>query len=413
MKVAVLGSGGREHALVWKLKQSSKVEKVYALPGNGGIENSVPIDIYDFEAVAQFCKKEEIGYLVVGPEDLLAKGIVDFFEGKTTKVFGASQQAAQLESSKIFAKKFMEHYGVTTPNFEVFHSKAAAQKLIHQKKGNLVVKYDGLAAGKGVWVCHSVAEAQQALEEMEQQFGKNSTFLIADRLEGSEVSVIGFIDEKIIKVLPPTQDYKPLLDNNKGLNTGGMGAVCPAPFWTKELEQQFVDNILQPTWSGIQQEKMKYRGVLYFGLIIHENTPYVLEYNVRFGDPEAEVLLPKLDTDLMMIIEACCCQNLEEVDLESNDKKYTSVTMVSGGYPKSYAKGKVIHGLDKTKNVLLFHAGTRKEQETYYTNGGRVLHLVGEGDSIAEAREKAYEACQQIDFEGAFYRKDIGDYGQQ
>lgn len=410
MRVAVLGSGGREHALVCKIRQSPQVKKVYALPGNGGITNSVAINVNDFEAVAQFCKEQAITHLIVGPEDLLDKGIIDFFENKKVQVFGASQQAAQLESSKVFAKQFMQQYGVATPNFEVFHNKAAAQKLVHQKKGNLVIKYDGLAAGKGVWVCHTVAAAQQALEELEQQFGANSTFLIADRLEGKEVSLIGFIDEKTIKILPPTQDYKPLSEGNQGANTGGMGAVCPAPFWTEELEQAFRISILEPTLKGIQQERMKYRGILYFGLIISDNEPYVLEYNVRFGDPEAEVLLPKLKTDLIEIITACHSQKLDGLQLEINDNKYISVTIASGGYPKSYEKGKQIYGLNQVEEVLIFHAGTRREKDTYYTNGGRVLHLVGEGNSIAEARKKAYKACQQIEFDGAFYRKDIGLY---
>jgi phosphoribosylamine--glycine ligase len=409
MKVVVLGSGGREHALAWKLEQSPLVETVFALPGNGGLSNCVAMDPSDFTQLKSFCEQEKITHIIVGPEDLLAKGIVDFFETSAIQVFGASQKAAQLESSKIFAKNFMKKYGVTTPDFEVFQTRASAQKTIREKKGNLVIKYDGLASGKGVWVCRSESEAQAALMELEQQFGIGSSFLIADRLEGQEGSLIGFIDEKTIKILPPTEDYKPLLEGNKGANTGGMGAVCPAPFWTSELENLFMENILQPTLRGIQAEEMNYKGILYFGLIIHDNKPYVLEYNVRMGDPEAEVLLPKLETDLMELICTCFDQQLATTQLVFNTNTYVSVTIASKGYPKSYPKGLEIKGLGGDKKVLVFHAGTRLEEGSYYTNGGRVLHIVGMGKDRTTARQVAYQGCRQIDFEGVIYRKDIGE----
>jgi phosphoribosylamine--glycine ligase len=409
MKIAVIGSGGREHALSWKLAQTLGQEAVYTLPGSDGIPNSHPMDILDFEAIQQFCATEGIGYIFVGPEVPLAAGIVDFFKGSAIQVLGPSQQAAQLEGSKIFSKQFMERYGVATSPFEAFETVTAAEDKVRVMKGDLVIKYSGLAAGKGVFVCDNEAEALEALEALREQYGEACPFLIEEKIVGDELSLIGFTDGESIRLLLPSQDHKQLLDGDKGPNTGGMGAFCPVPFWTEDLAAAIDEKIVAPTLRGIQAEQMDYKGVIYFGIMLGAKGPELLEYNVRFGDPETEVLLPALKTDLAVVVKACLEGKLAELELEFEEGYFVDVVQVSGGYPKSYEKGFPIHGLEAAQqDALVFQAGTRLIDGQLCNNGGRVLNIVAQGQSLQEAINKAYAACGQVQFEGHFYRKDIG-----
>lgn len=409
MRIAVIGSGGREHALSWKLAQTLGQEAVYTLPGNDGIPNSHLMDILDFEAIQQFCRTEEIDYIFVGPEVPLAAGIVDFFKGSSIQVLGPSQQAAQLEGSKIFSKQFMEKHGVATAPFEAFETITAAEDKVRAMKGDLVIKYSGLAAGKGVYVCDKEEEAFEALEDLRKQYSEQCSFLIEEKIEGDELSLIGFTDGQSIQLLLPSQDHKQLLDGDKGPNTGGMGAFCPVPFWTEELAVAIEEKIVAPTLKGIQAENMDYKGVIYFGIMLGKNGPELLEYNVRFGDPETEVLLPALKTDLAAIVQACLNGTLGELTLEFEEGYFVDVVQVSGGYPKSYQKGFPIQGLEQAQQeALVFQAGTKLVDGQLCNNGGRVLNIVAQGATLEEAIQKAYQACEQVSFEGHFYRKDIG-----
>ena len=355
MKIAVIGSGGREHALSWKLAQSLGQDAVYTLPGNDGIPNSHSMDILDFEAIQNFCQREGIGYLFVGPEVPLTAGIVDFFKDGVVQALGPSQEAAQLEGSKIFSKQFMERYDVATAAFEAFETITAATDKVRAMKGDLVIKYSGLAAGKGVYVCDNEEEAFAALEDLRRQYSEQCSFLIEEKIEGDEVSLIGFTDGQTIRLLLPSQDHKQLLGGDKGPNTGGMGAFCPVPFWTDDLAQAIEERIIAPTLRGIQTENMDYKGVLYFGVMLGKEGPKLLEYNVRFGDPETEVLLPALKTDLVEIVRACLEERLSEITLEFEEGYFVDVVQVSGGYPKNYEKGFPIKGLEAAqKNALVF-----------------------------------------------------------
>ncbi|MFK7796199.1 MAG: phosphoribosylamine--glycine ligase [Aureispira sp.] len=409
MKIAVIGSGGREHALSWKLAQTLGQDAVYTLPGSDGIPNSHPMDILDFAAIQQFCETAGIAYVFVGPEVPLAAGIVDFFKDSTIQVLGPSQQAAQLEGSKIFSKQFMERYGVATSPFEAFEKVTAAEEKVRAMKGDLVIKYSGLAGGKGVFVCDNEAEALEALDALREQYGEDCPFLIEEKIVGDELSLIGFTDGKSIRLLLPSQDHKQLLDGDKGPNTGGMGAFCPVPFWTEALAAAIDEKIVAPTLRGIQAEQMDYKGVIYFGIMLGAKGPELLEYNVRFGDPETEVLLPALKTDLAVVVKACLEGRLGEVVLEFEEGYFVDVVQVSGGYPKSYEKGFPIHGLEAAQEkALVFQAGTRLMDGQLCNNGGRVLNIVAQGSSLQEAIDKAYAACEHVQFEGHFYRKDIG-----
>ena len=412
MKIAVLGSGGREHALAWKLAQSVGRENIFCLPGNGGTWNNVSIAPNDFQAVETFCLENDIELIVVGPEDPLANGVVDFFKNKKIRVFGPDRRAAQLESSKIFAKKFMKKYGVATADFWMLEDGDDIEQVIDQLGGQLVIKYDGLAAGKGVFVCNSAQEAYEALQELKRRYGDTAPFFIEQKFGGQELSVIGITDGRHFKLLLPSQDHKPAFDGDRGPNTGGMGAYCPVPFCTDEILQQVQEQIVQPTLQGLQQEQLDYHGVIYFGLMITEQGPKLLEYNVRFGDPETEVILPALKSDLLELIEASLDETLETVELTFNDGYFVDVVLASGGYPGSYEKGKLITGLEELPDdVLVFHAGTRKEDGKLLTAGGRVLNVVAHDATLAGAIERAYNAVQKIHFENMFYRKDIAQKG--
>lgn len=408
MKIAIIGSGGREHALSWKLAKSLGEEAVYTLPGNGGIPNSHPMDINDFEAIQEFCEANEITYIFVGPEVPLANGIVDYFNQTNIKALGPCKDAAQLEGSKIFSKKFMEKYGVATAAFHAFSSVSDAEEIVHEMDGDLVIKYDGLAAGKGVFVCDNVQEALDGLDEMRAQYGEDCPFLIEDKIVGDEISIIGFTDGQAIQLLLPSQDHKQLNDGDTGPNTGGMGVMCPVPFWNADLAAEIDAKIVQPTLKGIQAEKMNYKGVIYFGIMMGEDGPELLEYNVRFGDPETEVLLPSLKTDLAEVVKACLNGGLGDLDLEFEDGFFVDVVQVSGGYPKAYAKGYEIKGLSEVDDAIVFHAGTKLQDGKVVSNGGRVLNVVAQGETLDAAIKKAYEQCAKISFKDNFYRKDIG-----
>lgn len=410
MNIAVLGSGGREHALSWKFAQKWGWDHVFTLPGNGGIPNSHKVDVNDFGAVREFCEAHNIELIFVGPEAPLAAGIVNYFRENTEiKIFGPDKTAAQLEGSKIFAKEFMKKYAVATADFKSFQSLEGARKYAESKAGNLVIKYDGLAAGKGVFVCDNMEEVDKALAELQEKYGTEFPFLIEDKIVGKEISIIGFTDGQDIRLLLPSQDHKQLLEGDVGPNTGGMGAFCPVPFYNEELKKAIQENAITPTLNGLKAEGFDYKGVVYFGLMIGENGPEVLEYNVRLGDPETEVILPSLKTDLSELVLACLDGTLSDLELEFNEGYFVDVVMVSGGYPKSYKKGFPIHGLDQVdESTTVFHAGTISENEEIKTNGGRVINVVTQAPTLEEAIQNTYKEVAKISFKGHFYRKDIG-----
>ncbi len=409
MNVAIIGSGGREHAIYWKLSQSLPETHIFVIPGNGGIFNSVPLNVNDFNSIKEFCEKEDIELIIVGPEDPLANGIADYFSDTNIKVFGPSKKASVLESSKIKAKKFMSKYGVTTAPFWIIERVKDSARIIDDLKGQLVVKYDGLAGGKGVYVCSSIKEANQAVDELIQKYGENVKFLIEEKLNGSEMSIIGFTDGKSIKLLSPSQDHKQLKENDKGPNTGGMGAYCPVTFCNENIMKAITKNVVEPTLRGIQAEGYDYKGIIYFGLMITDNTPYVLEYNIRLGDPETEVVLPAMKSNLLNLILSCFDGSLNDSNIEFNDGYFVDVVLVSGGYPKKYKKGYEIKGLKKlNKDTLVFHAGTQSEEGQLLTAGGRVLNIVVNEDTLIDAINKVYSECKKIHFKDIYYRKDIG-----
>jgi phosphoribosylamine--glycine ligase len=422
MKVLVVGKGGREHALVWKLAQSPRVERVYCAPGNAGTAQdgvNVPIEAIDFDRLARWAKKEEIGLTVVGPEEPLALGIVDFFQKAGLRIFGPTKEAAQLEASKVFAKQLMRHADVPTADFRVCDHPDPARHYIETREYPVVVKADGLAAGKGVIVCSTTEEALAAIDRImvREEFGlpAGRQVVIEKRLEGQELSILALVSGRAILPLQPTQDHKPAFDNDLGPNTGGMGAYCPAPLATPELVREIEQTILVPIVHALKRGRRPFRGVLYAGLMITNQGPRVLEFNCRFGDPEVQPLLMRLRTDLQDLLEAVVDGKLEdfpESKLEWDPRPAVCVVMASQGYPGSYAKGKVITGLEEAAampDVKIFHAGTKAENGTVETDGGRVLGVTALGDTLADAKRTAYQAVGKISFPGAFYRSDIAD----
>ena len=395
--------------MAWKVSQSVPASEVFVLPGNGGTCNNVPVDGHDFAAVERVCQAHGITLLLVGPEGPLARGIVDYFTDTAIRVFGPNKDAARLESSKIWAKQFMRRHGVATADFEVFASPHAAESLIKDLEGNLVVKYDGLADGKGVTVCHNVEQARKALKRLQATYGPSVRFLIEQRLSGSELSLLGVTDGQTIKFLLPCQDHKPLLDGDCGPNTGGMGAFCPVPGCNQDTLAAIADYVITPTLKGLRDEGIAYRGFIYFGLMMTTDGPRLLEYNVRLGDPEAEVLLPALKTDLLELIDSCFEGTLEGQTPEFNPGCYVDVVMASEGYPNQYTTGHKITGLDRvSEDALVFHAGTRREGDRVVTAGGRVLNIVSWGQDLPAAVAATYEECERIHFETMTYRRDIG-----
>jgi len=417
MKVLVVGGGGREHALVWKIAQSPKVSKVYCAPGNAGISEQatiLPIKANDLKGLLEFALKEKVDLTVVGPEEPLTKGIVDLFESKGLSIFGSSQKAAEIEGSKAFAKEMMRKYHIPTASYEIFTNRNMAVEYIRKQGTPIVVKADGLAAGKGVIICKTVEEAIQSVDliMVEKKFGEaGDRVVVEEYLVGEEVSYIAFTDGKAILPLASSQDHKPIFDGDQGPNTGGMGAYSPAPVVTEEVNEKIIEKILRPIIQGMGEEGRSYKGVLYAGLMIHNGHPNVLEFNARFGDPETQPVLIRMKGDIVPILEACIKGNLSQCEIEWDSRASVCVVMASKGYPGDYEKGKTIGGLkevSKMNDVFVFHAGTGFKDNLVVTNGGRVLGVTGLGGDIPRAIERTYQAVKKISWEGVHYRTDIG-----
>ncbi|WHX31314.1 phosphoribosylamine--glycine ligase [Brevibacillus agri] len=414
MKVLVIGGGGREHAIAWKILQSPKVEKVYCAPGNGGtaeIAQNVPIGVNDFAALAQFVKDEGIDLTVVGPEDPLLGGIVDFFQERNLPIFGPNGKAAMIEGSKSFAKSLMKRYNIPTSAYESFIDYESASAYVRQQGAPIVVKADGLAAGKGVVVAETVEEAEEALRQIMQEsvFGAAGTRVVIEEcMFGEELSLLSFVDGETVKPMITSQDHKRIFNDDRGPNTGGMGTYAPVPHMSAELVDTIVKTIVQPMASGMAKDGIPFKGILYTGLMITEQGPKVVEFNARFGDPETQVILPLLETDLLDIFVATVNGELDSLDVTWKEGSAVCVVMAAPGYPGDYPKGKRIDGLAQTtEGVTVFHAGTKQTDEGIVTSGGRVLGVVGTGADLEQAREAAYASVQAISFEGAQYRTDI------
>ncbi len=417
MKVLVIGSGGREHALVWKIAQSPKVKKIYCAPGNAGtagMAENVPINAEDIPKLLEFAEKKQIDLTVVGPEAPLSEGIVDLFMEKGLRIFGASKKAAELEASKSFAKKLMTKYNIPTAKGKTFTSISKASRYIRELGAPVVVKADGLAAGKGVFVCSTVKEADSALKEIleKRAFGDSgSKAVVEECLFGEEASFLAFTDGKTILPLPSSQDHKAIFDNDKGPNTGGMGAYSPAPVVNDYLHKKIMEDVMEPTVRAMAAEGKPYKGVLYAGLMIDRDRIKVLEFNARFGDPEAQPLLIRLKNDIIPVMEAIIDERLHECELEIDERASVCVVMASGGYPGKYKKGIPISGLSDVKRMrdtVVFHAGTTISKGKVMASGGRVLGVTALGNTVEDAIKKAYSAVSKISWKDVYYRKDIG-----
>jgi phosphoribosylamine--glycine ligase len=420
MRVLLLGSGGREHALAWKLSQSPLCQKLFVAPGNAGtrlVAENVPISPTDFEEIARFCLQEGIGMLIVGPEEPLVKGISDFFANRPDlshiPVIGPSQSGARLEGSKDFAKAFMQRHQIPTASYRSFTQDQLEEALAYLQSHALpiVLKADGLAAGKGVIICQSLQEAAENLKEMlSGRFGEASRKVVIEQfLKGIELSVFVLTDGKDYVLLPEAKDYKRIGEGDTGANTGGMGAVSPVPFADKAFMDKVVSQIIRPTLAGLEQEGIGYCGFIFFGLIRVEDEPYVIEYNCRMGDPETQVVMSRLESDLLELCQAVAQGRLAQLQVLTSEDVAATVVLVSGGYPEAYKKGIPIYDWDKVQDVTVFHAGTMLSSEgQVLTNGGRVLALTGRGKNLQEALKKANLASQTIAFEKKYFRKDIG-----
>ena len=417
MKILIIGSGGREHTIAWKLSQSQLVKKIFIAPGNAGtalVGKNVDIGVNEFEKLAEFAKKEKIGLTIVGPEDPLVKGIVNFFEGKNLNIFGPTKKAAIMEGSKTFTRDLLKKYNIPSAEYAAFENADEAKAYLKEKGAPIVVKADGLAAGKGVVVAETIEEAEKAINEMilDKRFGESGAkILLEEKLIGEEASYLIFSDGKNILPMVSSQDHKRIFDKDLGLNTGGMGAYSPAPIVTKEMEQKVLAKIMQPTIDAMAKEGRVFKGILYAGLMITKDGPKIVEFNARFGDPETQVILPRLESDLAEIMQACIDGNLNEKKIKWSDKACCCVVMASGSYPEKYEKGKEIIGLEEASKIpetIVFHAGTKNEDGKILTNGGRVLGVTALGTNIKESINKAYKAVEKISFQGAQYRKDIG-----
>ncbi len=418
MKVLVIGGGGREHSLVWKIARSPAVSKIFCAPGNPGISElaeCIDITADQTSLLCEFAVKEDIGLTVVGPEAPLVDGIVDVFSKHNLKVFGPDQKAAILEDSKVFSKLLLRKHGIPTADFKCFDDHSQARHYVLSRGAPIVVKADGLSKGKGVFVCKTNDEALQAIDSImkDRVFGNaGDQVVIEECLTGEEVSLLAFTDGRTIVPMESSQDHKTVYDGDEGPNTGGMGAYSPVPIMTSELYRGVEKNILVPTVHAMNKEGRPYKGVIYIGLMITSAGPMVLEFNVRFGDPEAQVILTRMKSDIVPIMLATISGDLDNVDLEWLPQASVCVVMASGGYPGQYDNGKEIKGLDSLKNqegISVFHAGTKSENEKIVTNGGRVLNVVACGRDIKEAQKKVYEAVSKISFDGAHYRRDIAD----
>ena len=412
MNILVIGSGGREHALYWKLSESPQTEQIYAIPGNPGMGASAAIALDDHAAILHFVKEHEIGLVVVGPEVPLMNGLVDELEAAGIRAFGPRANAAEIEGSKSFAKDLMKKYGIPTARYEVFTAAEPARAYIRQEGAPIVVKADGLAAGKGVIVAMTEQEALDAVDAImeDHSFGDaGARVVIEEFMEGEEASLLAFTDGTTIRPMISAQDHKRAYDGDRGPNTGGMGTYAPAPVMTPEMTERAVEEILKPTIAAMAKEGRVYRGCLYLGLMVTADGPKVVEFNARFGDPETQVVLPLLDSDLVAIMCACADGTLADVPIRWKDGAAVCVVLASGGYPGHYEKGQEIHGLADAEamGALVFHAGTAMKDGKLVTNGGRVLGVVGRGADISSAVDAAYAAATKISFKDAYYRKDI------
>ena len=415
MNVGIIGSGGREHSICFAINKSEKVKKIYCFPGNAGtadIATNIDINLDDFIKLKEFVLKNKIDLIIVGPEKPLVEGIVDFFEKNKIKIFGPNKVASQLEGSKIFTKKLCEKYNIPTAKFGIFENIEKATSFVDQSKFPIVIKADGLASGKGVFICEKKNYANAAIKEIfSGKFGLAKNLLIEEFLDGEEMSYFIISDGKTIKSFGTAQDHKRVLENDKGKNTGGMGAYSPSRLITKELENKILTKIIGPTIEGLKDMNCEYRGFLYAGLMIINNEPYLIEYNVRMGDPECQTILPKLNSDLFEIIMSCCSKSLSSTNINWHDKKSLCIVVCSKGYPDKYDNNVLIKNIDKIKlekNQFCYHAGTKKNKNKIYSNGGRVINYVCLSDNFKESRVKVIKNIKLLDWDGGFFRKDIG-----
>ena len=417
MKVLVVGGGGREHAIVWKLAESPKVDKIYCAPGNAGIAElaeCVNIGVMEFDKLAEFAKEHEVDLTVVAPDDPLAGGAIDVLEKAGLRAFGPRANAAILEGSKAFSKDLMKKYGIPTATYETFDTPESALEYLETAKMPIVLKADGLALGKGVLICMNREEAKAGVKTLmlDKQFGSAGNRIVVEEfMTGREVSVLSFVDGKTIRIMTSAQDHKRAKDGDQGLNTGGMGTFSPSPFYTEEVDAFCREHIYQPTVDAMRAEGREFKGIIFFGLMLTAEGPKVLEYNARFGDPETQVVLPRMKNDLFEVFEACIDGTLDQVELEFEDNAAVCVVLASGGYPKAYEKGLPISGIDAAEadpDITVFHAGTRREGDRFVTAGGRVLGVTAVGKDLEAAIQKAYDGVAKIHFDKMHYRTDIG-----
>ncbi|MAO08472.1 MAG: phosphoribosylamine--glycine ligase [Alteromonas sp.] len=420
MNILVLGSGGREHTFAYKIAASERCSQLFVAPGNAGtasIATNLPLSVTDFDAIKKAVLEHAIEMVVIGPEDPLVQGVYDFFKEdadlKQVKVVGPSKRGALLEGSKERAKEFMSQHNIPTAAYESFTSKSleAGKQFLETLKPPYVLKADGLAAGKGVLILNDLDEAKQELENMlaHSKFGEaSSKVVIEEFLDGIELSVFVLTDGKDYKILPTAKDYKRIGEGDQGLNTGGMGAISPVPFANREFMQKIEERIVKPTVNGLMEENIDYKGFVFIGLIKVDDNPYVIEYNVRMGDPETEVVLPRIQTDLVSLLEATATQNLSKISLEIDERAATTVMVVSGGYPEAYEKGKEISGIEKVEDSIVFHAGTTLKEEKVVTNGGRVIAVTSLDKDFRKALKKSYQEIEKLSFDKMYYRTDIG-----
>lgn len=417
MKVLIVGSGGREHAIAWSVAKSAKVEKIYCAPGNAGIAEyaeCVAIGAMEFDKLVAFAKGNEIDLTIIGMDDPLVGGVVDAFEAEGLRVFGPNKAAAILEGSKAFSKDLMLKYDIPTAGYKNFDDAKEALLYLETSKFPIVLKADGLALGKGVLICETFEDAKAGVQEImeDKKFGTaGNTMVVEEFMVGREVSVLSFVDGKTIKTMTSAQDHKRAKDGDKGLNTGGMGTFSPSPFYTEEVEAFCNEYVYQKTVDAMAAEGRAFKGIIFFGLMLTADGPKVLEYNARFGDPETQVVLPRMKTDIVEVFEACIDGKLDEIELEFEDNAAVCVVLASAGYPEAYEKGIPMTGFEKFKEkegYYCFHAGTRLEGENVVTNGGRVLGITAKGANLQEARANAYEATKWIDFSNKYMRTDIG-----
>ena len=417
MKVLIVGSGGREHAIAWSVAQSSKVDKIYCAPGNAGIAEyaeCVAIGAMEFDKLVIFAKENQVDLTVIGMDDPLVGGVVDVFEAEGLRVFGPNKAAAILEGSKAFSKDLMLKYDIPTAGYKNFDDAKEALAFLEDSKFPVVLKADGLALGKGVLICETLEQAQAGVKEImeDKKFGSaGNTMVVEEFMVGREVSVLSFVDGKTIKTMTSAQDHKRAKDGDQGLNTGGMGTFSPSPFYTKEVEDFCNKYVYQKTVDAMAAEGRAFKGIIFFGLMLTADGPKVLEYNARFGDPETQVVLPRMKTDIVDVFEACIDGTLDKIELEFEDNAAVCVVLASDGYPEAYEKGIAITGFENFQEkdgYYCFHAGTKFEGETIVTNGGRVLGITAKGANLKEARANAYEATKWIDFSNKYMRNDIG-----